>query len=82
MPPNMLMASPPMMVRVAAALALLGFLKAGTPLLMASTPVSAVQPLANARRHSRRVNTPPTWAVWTSCSWALAASGMPPVKAR
>ena len=39
----------PMSSRVVAALRLLGFWKAGTPLVIASTPVSAAQPDENAR---------------------------------
>ena len=42
----------PMSSSVVAALRLLGFRNAGTPLLIASTPVSAAQPEENAR--SRR----------------------------
>ena len=49
-----------MMTSVAAAFLLLGLRDAGTPLLTASTPVRAVQPDANARRHSRTVKAPPT----------------------
>ncbi len=48
MPTNMLTASAPMAVSVLAALRALGLRNDGTPLLMASTPVSAVQPDANA----------------------------------
>ena len=48
-----------MMARVAAALRLLGFLKLGTPLLTASTPVSAVQPEANARSTRATSSRPP-----------------------
>jgi len=40
---------PPSMSSVVAAFLLFGLRKAGTPLLMASTPVSAAQPEANAR---------------------------------
>ena len=49
MPANIVIASPPMITRVVAALRAFGGWKLGTPLLTASTPVSAVQPLANAR---------------------------------
>ena len=38
-----------MAVRVRCAFGIVGFLKIGTPLLTASTPVIAVQPLAKAR---------------------------------
>ncbi len=50
MPANITIAVAPIATRVLAALALLGFRKAGTPLEMASTPVSAVQPEEKARR--------------------------------
>ena len=46
----MVTAMPPSRARVVAAFLLLGGLNAGTPLLIASTPVSAVQPDENARR--------------------------------
>ena len=59
-PENMEMASAPMITKVVAAFLLFGFWNAGTPLLIASTPVSAVHPEANARRHSSTVKTPPT----------------------
>ncbi len=45
----MVIASAPSMARVAAALALCGRRKAGTPLLIASTPVSAAHPEEKAR---------------------------------
>ena len=41
---------PPSIASVEAAFLLFGGLNAGTPLLMASTPVSAVQPEVNARK--------------------------------
>ena len=63
MPTNMLTDSAPMMASVLAALRALGLRNAGTPLLIASTPVSAVQPDANARRSRNRVSKPPTCAV-------------------
>ena len=44
-----------MTVSVVAALRDSGGLKAGTPLATASTPVSATEPLAKARRSSRTV---------------------------
>ena len=53
MPTNITIVMPPMMASVAAALSALGLRKLGTPLLTASTPVSAVQPEANARSASR-----------------------------
>ncbi|CAM5266884.1 hypothetical protein STANM309S_01433 [Streptomyces tanashiensis] len=51
-PKNMVAESTPMIASVMAALRLFGFANAGTPLLTASTPVSAVQPEAKARRAS------------------------------
>ena len=47
-----------MMARVAAALRAFGGLKLGTPLLTASTPVSAVQPEENARSTSATSSSP------------------------
>ena len=49
MPMNMVIEKKPMMARVSAAFFAFGFWKAGTPLLIASTPVNAVQPEAKAR---------------------------------
>ena len=61
-----------------AALRLLGFLNAGTPLLIASTPVSAAQPEENARS-SRKSMANPARLV-PACSgtrsyWALVGLG-------
>ena len=64
MPANMVIARTPMMASVAAALRLFGGRKEGTPLLTASTPVSAVQPEANARSPRARTNVPPVAAIW------------------
>ena len=47
-----------MIASVSAALRLFGGLKFGTPLLTASTPVSAVQPDANARSASNTSSQP------------------------
>jgi hypothetical protein len=58
-PANMSTASTPMIVRVVAALRDFGSSKLGTPLLTASTPVSAVQPLAKARNARNTVSSPP-----------------------
>jgi hypothetical protein len=57
----MVTVSAPMIDRVFAALALLGFLKCGTPLLTASTPVRAVHPEANARSTSAISSSPFAW---------------------
>ena len=51
-PTNMVMAVMPIAAMVVAAFWDLGLRNAGTPLEIASTPVSAVQPLENARRTS------------------------------
>ena len=63
MPMNMLIAIVPMSARVVAAFWLLGLRNAGTPLAIASTPVSAVQPDAKARR-ARKANASPTSSSW------------------
>ena len=47
---SMVTAMPPSRASVVAAFLLLGFRNAGTPLLIASTPVSAAHPDENARR--------------------------------
>lgn len=52
------MAMLPSMSKVVAALRDLGFRKAGTPLLMASTPVRAAQPEEKARA-IRKTNATP-----------------------
>jgi hypothetical protein len=59
MPTNIVIAKAPMIASVAAALRLFGGSKAGTPFDTASTPVSAVQPDANARSARKTVNSPP-----------------------
>ncbi len=58
MPANIVTVIAPMIASVAAAFLLLGGLKFGTPLLTASTPVSAVQPDAKARIASSRTTSP------------------------
>ena len=68
-----------MMANVLAALRGFGRRNDGTPLLIASTPVNAVQPEANARIASSSVNTPPTCVVRCSCCCAVLASGRLPV---
>jgi hypothetical protein len=50
MPENIVTAMTPSISRVVAALRLLGCRNAGTPLLIASTPVRAAQPEEKARR--------------------------------
>ena len=62
MPANIVIASPPMIASVVAALRLFGGSNAGTPFETASTPVRAVQPEANARRTRNTARTPPVSA--------------------
>ena len=67
--------------RVFAAFLLLGFLNAGTPLEIASTPVSAAQPEENARRNRKPIAMAPSWPKPSSgrmVSGALSASGRSP----
>ena len=55
---------------VAAALRLFGSLKAVMPFEIASTPVSAVQPLENARSIRNSVSDPMLAAILsTPCTW-------------
>ena len=65
-PTNIVTAMTPISASVVAALRDLGVRNAGTPLLIASTPVSAVQPDANARSPRKRIP-----AVVRSCSSGL-----------
>lgn len=58
MPQNIVTASRPIIASVVAAFLLFGLRKAGTPLLIASTPVSAAQPEENARS-SRKTRAKP-----------------------
>ncbi len=64
---SIVIATSPSRNSVVAAFLLLGFWNAGTPLLMASTPVSAAQPEENARASRNTIATPvnPFW------NWAL-----------
>ncbi len=70
---NIVTASIPSSSRVVAAFLLLGFLNAGTPLLIASTPVSAVQPEENARSTRKTVASPPKLLVAMTPKLALSA---------
>ena len=80
MPTNIVPRSIPITVSVVRALRQPGGLNAGTPSLIASTPVSAVQPDAKALRMSS-IPTPsmawPSGAVWTG-SVVWVASRMNP----
>ena len=67
---------------VVAAFLLLGLVKAGTPLLMASTPVSAAQPEEKARA-SRKTSAKPVspfsnWSAGAMSKPALGTSGRSP----
>ena len=72
-PANIAIESAPMITRVEAALRLFGGSKAGMPFETASTPVSAVQPEANARRTRKTTSSPPVSAAWRSWYAALSA---------
>ena len=63
-PANIATAMPPSRASVVAAFLLLGLRNAGTPLLIASTPVSAVQPEENARS-SRKISARPVNSRWS-----------------
>ncbi len=75
-PRNMETATAPMIPRVAAAFRACGRRNAGTPFEIASTPVSAVDPEANA---CRITNSPmaPAWPIGRSAS-GWTAAGQPP----
>ena len=75
MPISMVTASVPSRSSVVAALRLFGFLNAGTPLEMASTPVMAVQPLAKALSSSQK---PADAAIGPAAGGGTMASGWPP----
>ena len=79
MPMNSVTAMTPSNSRVVAALRDLGFRNAGTPLLIASTPVSAAQPDENARA-TRNTSANPTTSPCSECIWKpadSARSGVP-----
>ena len=73
-PTNIAIAMPPISASVVAAFLLFGLRNAGTPLAIASTPVSAVQPEANARS-ARKTKARPA-------SSALPSSGHDGVRRR
>ncbi|OUD92716.1 hypothetical protein CMMCAS03_06495 [Clavibacter michiganensis subsp. michiganensis] len=66
-----------MMTRVACAFLTLGVRNAGTPLEMASTPVSAEQPLENARSSRRMKATCDRLGVSTVYAADSATGGSP-----
>ena len=61
-PANIAAAMPPISASVVAAFRLLGGRNAGTPLAIASTPVSAVHPEAKARSAKNTSASPVSWA--------------------
>ena len=67
MPMNIATARPPSIARVVAALRDFGLRNAGTPLLMASTPVSAAQPEENALA-TRKIRANPMMSPCSDCS--------------
>ena len=79
----MVIAIAPIAAMVRAAFSLFGGLNAGTPLEIASTPVNAVQPEANARnvRNASASPVSPTCSGRT-CQPALSATGRHPTTAR
>ena len=84
MPISRVTAIPPSISSVVAALRDLGFSNAGTPLLIASTPVSAAQPEENDRA-TRNANAKPTIWPCSACIWKpadSARSGLPSTKIR
>ena len=72
MPISRVMENAPSSSSVVAALRDFGFRKAGTPLLMASTPVSAAQPEENDRA-TRKISASP---VRLSCSGTMPKSAV------
>ncbi len=85
MPANIVIDSAPITAIVVAAFLAFGCRNAGTPLEIASTPVSAVQPEENARsaRNTSASPVSPTWA-GSGCTAhpALSATGAAPNIAR
>ncbi len=83
MPRNIVIDSVPISSNVVAAFLLLGRRNAGTPLLIASTPVNAVQPDANARS-ARNTSARPATSVCSGITSypALSATGADPASVR
>ena len=78
---NMLTAMTPRRSSVRAAFSLFGGLNAGTPLLIASTPVSAVHPDENARSTRNTLASPPKADSALIPKPALSAGAIEPVPA-
>ncbi len=83
---SMVTAMPPSIASVVAALRLFGLRKAGTPLLMASTPVRAAHPEEKARSSRNApasVARPPSYCdAPSTVNLALSATGRSPKKYR
>ena len=77
MPRNIVTAIVPMIASVVAAFFACGRLKAGTPLEIASTPVSAVAPCENAFS-SAKIVIPATAVAVSICSGTGMTLGQPP----
>src|SRR3979411_2347794 len=83
MPMTRLTAIRPNINRVVAAFLDLGFLNAGTPLLIASTPVSAAQPEEKARNSRKSSAKPPSPGDWAGIvRFAVGACMLSPVAIR
>ncbi len=77
----MVTARPPIIASVVAAFLDFGFLKAGTPLEMASTPVSAADPEENPRATRKTRAKPDSECSATNVKLALSACITEPVAA-
>ncbi len=77
----MVVAIAPRSINVVAAFLPLGLRKAGTPLAMASTPVSAAQPEAKARSSRKAAAAPvnPSAKCSSGTSWRSALGALPRV---
>lgn len=73
------MLNPPIISSVNEALRGFGVRNVGTPLLTASTPVSVVQPDANAPS-SRMISAAPVGSVWANPNPADSATGACPMR--
>ena len=78
MPRNIVIAMAPMIASVVAALCACGRLNAGTPLEIASTPVSAVAPDENALRSTNSPTAPAVVAASWIGSTSTPTAGQPP----
>ncbi len=72
MPRNIVTSRPTIQLSVAEAFFASGSLKAGTPSLIASIPVRAVQPAAKARMISQRPSISPVTGISGGTRWVTA----------